>query len=180
MDAPAGEEGKGGEVEGGGVGEPTAGVDEEGGQARRREEDQEFDLFPAAQEEEQGEHGQHEPGGEGNIDEARPQAQADRRRAIEDPLGNVIQYRYDSRDNRTSEDDALGNDGRPGALDSESSDEDADPLEEAPAASSGLLLHKHPKYIRFADVGGACRPHTVGARFLPAVGGGGWSELSPP
>eukprot|EP01045_Picozoa_sp_COSAG04_P017993 COSAG04_NODE_1632_length_6108_cov_12.275087_4_plen_213_part_00 len=53
----------------------------------------------------------------------------------------------------SEEDDALGNDGRPSALDSESSDEDADPLEEAPAAGSGLLLQRHPNYIRFSDVG---------------------------
>ena len=46
----------------------------------------------------------------------------------------------------SEEDDALGNDGRPSALDSESSDEDADPLEEAPAAGSGLLLQRHPNY----------------------------------
>ena len=73
---------------------------------------------------------------------ARGGAQGKRRRAAPDPASES-----------SEEDDALGNDGRPGALDSESSDEDADPLEEAPAAGSGLLLQHHPKYIRFTDVG---------------------------
>ena len=67
---------------------------------------------------------------------ARGGAQGKRRRAAPDPASES-----------SEEDDALGNDGRPGALDLESSDEDVDPLEEAPAAGSGLLLQHHPKYI---------------------------------